>query len=108
MPSDFAMASSITSIACAPYCEYGFGVAPICLPKSVTKVLPSPFRPVGGWPATLTYESSNAVPFDFGSEKPSGAMSVAFGTPCFRSLISFAPLLQMIPPRKIASAPRLP
>ena len=31
VPSDFAIASSITSIACAPYCEYGFGVAPICV-----------------------------------------------------------------------------
>ena len=71
----------------------------------MTKVLPSPFRPVGGCPATLTYESSKAAPFDFGSLNPSGAISVASGTPAFRSLISFAPLLQMMPPRKTPSAP---
>src|SRR5437773_7605671 len=93
VPSDFGIASSMPSIAWAPYWEYGFGVCPIWLPKSVTNVLPSPLRLVGGSPATLTYEPSQVEPFDFGSEKPSGAISVAFGTPALRSLISFAPLL---------------
>src|SRR6266545_4623778 len=76
-PSDFAIASSMTFIACAPYCEYGFGVVPICAEKSLTNVAPAPFSADGGAPATLTYEPSKVGPFDFGSLKPSGAICFA-------------------------------
>ncbi len=71
-PPDFATASSMTSIACAPYAAYGFGVAPICLPKLLTKVAPAPFSDFGGAPATLMYAPLATAPFAPGSLKPSG------------------------------------
>ena len=90
---------------------YGFGSLPISLPKSSTNVLPAPVScsdgipgcvmnmPSEAGPAVLTVASSIGV-------NPSGANSVTSGPkPARRSLISLPPLLQMMPPRKTASAP---
>ena len=104
-PPDAATALSMTSIACAPYAEYGFGVAPICLPNDFTNAAPAPLSLFGGSPATLMYAPSATVPFDFGSLNPSGISSWMLGSTDLMSFISFWPLLQMIPPTKTAVAP---
>ena len=104
-PAPLTIASSATSMACAPYAAYGFGVVPICLPKLLMNVAPTPVRAFGGSPATLMYEPLPTVPFAFGSLKPSGICSWILGSTDLMSCMSFAPLLQTMPPRKTPCAP---
>src|SRR4051794_14292635 len=66
-PGRDATACRATSIACAPYAAYGFGVAPIDLPKLFTNVAPAPVRADGGSPATLMKAPLPTAPFAFGS-----------------------------------------
>ena len=68
-------------------------------------VAPAPVNAFGGSPATLMYAPLATAPFPFGSLNPSGIWSWIFGSTDLMSCINFAPLLQMIPPRKTACAP---
>src|SRR2546421_5724392 len=103
-PPEFAIAVSMTSIACAPHAEYGFGSEPISAPKSFTNFLPAGPSFEFGCPATLMYIPSAAPPAFFhvsvNELKPSGAMSgKLLPSVPRRSLISLLPFSHSSPPR---------
>src|SRR5581483_10077579 len=61
VPSDFAIAASITSAACAAYTEYGSACLWTTFANAFRNALPAPFSCEFGRPATETCRFSAAV-----------------------------------------------
>src|SRR4051794_41228381 len=91
-PSDWAIAATRASAACAAYTEYGSGGRLSALVKALTNDLPAPFSALFGRPATETVIFSADPPASCTTAetgvKPSGAMILTFLAPFLMSLIS--------------------